>query len=104
MLLVLVLFRTIISITFLGDLSTRLPSNSWKTIGTSAPEFSHRTHERDVSKTTIIGEKNLSIHLALNLTAWLSRSGLRTDGEIIGKRVSMCEGKTVRVRLGEKDP
>ena len=104
MLLVLVLFRTIISITFLGDLSTRLPSNSWKTIGTSAPEFSHRTHERDVSKTTIIGEKNLSIHLALNLTAWLSRSGLRTDGKIIGKRVSMCEGKTARVRLGGKDP
>ena len=92
--LVLVQFRTIISNTFLGDISTRLPSDFQKTIGTSAPEFSHRTHEHDVSKTTVIGEKNLSIHLALNLTAWLSRSGLRTDGEIIGKRVSMCEGKT----------
>ncbi|KAI4539167.1 hypothetical protein MG293_010559 [Ovis ammon polii] len=62
-------------------------------IGTSTPEFSQGTDERDGSKTTVIGEKNLSIHLALNLTPWLSRSGLRTDGEIIGKRVSMCEGK-----------
>ena len=94
----------IISNTFLGDISTRLPSNSQKTIGTSAPEFSQRTHEHDVSKITVIGEKNLSVHLALNLTPWMSRSGLRTDGEIIGKRVSMCEGETVRVRLGEKDP
>ena len=100
----LVLFRMIIYNTFLGDISTRLPSNSQKTIGTSAPEFSQRTHERDVSKITVIGEKNLSVHLALNLTPWMSRSGLRTDGEIIGKRVSMCEGKTARVRLGEKDP
>ena len=100
----LVLFRMIISNTFLGDISTRLPSNSQKTIGTSAPEFSQRTHEHDVSKITVIGEKNLSVHLALNLTPWLSRSGLRTDGEIIGKRVSMCAGKTVRLRLGEKDP
>ena len=94
MLLVLVLFRTIISITFSGDLSARLPSKFQKTIGTSAPEFSHRTHELDISKTTVIGEKNLSAHLALNLTPWLSRSGLRTDGEIIGKRGSMCEGKS----------
>ena len=92
--LVLVLFRMIIYNTFLGDISTRLPSNSQKTIGTSAPEFSQRTHEHDVSKITVIGEKNLSVHLALNLTPWMSRSGLRTDGEIIGKRVSMCEGKT----------
>ena len=94
----------IISNTFLGDISTRLPSNFQKMIGTSAPEFSQGTRECDVSKTTVIGEKNLSVHLALNLTPWMSRSGLRTDGEIIGKRVSMCEGKTVRVRLGEKDP
>ena len=94
----------IISNTFLGDISTKLPSNFQKTIRTSAPVFSQRIHERDVSKTTVIGEKNLSIHLDLNLKACLSRSGLRTDGEIIGKRVSMCEGKTVRVRLGEKDP
>ena len=94
MLLVLVLFRTIISKTFLGDISTRLPSDFQKMIGTSTPEFSQGTDERDGSKTTVIGEKNLSVHLALNLTPWLSRSGLRTDGEIIGKRVSMCEGKT----------
>ena len=83
----------IISNTFLGDISTRLPSNSQKTIRTSAPEFSQRTHERDVSKITVIGEKNLSVHLALNLTPRLSRSGLRVDGEVIGKRVSVCEGK-----------
>ena len=90
----LVLFRMIISNTFLGDISTRLPSNFQKMIGTSAPEFSQGTREREVSKTTVIGEKNLSVHLALNLTPWLSRSGLRIDGQIIGKRVSMCEGKT----------
>jgi len=41
----------------------------------------------------IIEEKNLSIHLALNLTARLSRSGLRIDGEVKGNRVSICEGK-----------
>ena len=90
----LVLFRTIISNIFLGDISTRLPSNFQKVIGTSAPEFFQGMHEYDVNKTTIIGEKNLSVHLALNLTPWMSRSGLRIDGEIIGKRVSMCEGKT----------
>jgi hypothetical protein len=39
--------------------------------------------------TTIIGEIKLSIHLALNLTPWLSR----VDGEVIEKRVSVCEGK-----------
>ena len=43
--------------------------------------------------TTIIGEKNLSVHLTLNLTPRLSRSGLRIDGEVKGKRVSICEGK-----------
>ena len=78
----------------LNMISTRLPSNFQKMIGTSAPEFSQGTRECDVSKTTVIGEKNLSVHLALNLTPWLSRSGLRIDGQIIGKRVSMCEGKT----------
>lgn len=31
-----------------------------------------------------------------------SRSGLRTDGEIIGKRVSMCEGKHSEGKVGRK--
>ena len=74
-------------------------------IGTSAPEFSQGTRERDVSKTTVIGEKNLSVHLALNHTPWLSRSGLRIDGKVIAKRVSICEGKRqVRAGLAEKGP
>ena len=55
--------------------------------------FSQRTCEYDFSVTTIIGEKNLSVHLTLNLTPQLSRSGLRIDGEVKGKRVSVCEGK-----------
>ena len=48
----------------------------------------------DLRPTTIIGEKSLSIHLALNHTPWLPRSGLRINGEMIRKRVSIYEGKT----------
>lgn len=67
--------------------------------------FTQGTHGLDLSTTTIVGEKNLSIHLALNHTPWLSRSGLRMDGEVVAKRVNVCEGKTqVRLGVGEKDP
>ena len=55
--------------------------------------------------TTVTGEKNISVHLALNHTPWLSRCGLRIDGKVIAKRVSICEGKRqVRAGLAEKGP
>ena len=56
--------------------------------------LSQWTYVLDLRPTTIIVEKSLSIHLVLNHTPWLPRSGLRTNGEMIGKRVSICEGKT----------
>ena len=52
------------------------------------------SHVLDLRPTTIIGEKILSIHLVLNHTSWLPRSGLRINGEMIRKRVSIYEGKT----------
>jgi hypothetical protein len=48
----------------------------------------------DLSTTTVIGEKDLLINFSLNLTPRLTISGPRIDGEIIGKRMSVCEGKT----------
>ena len=55
--------------------------------------------------TTVTGEKNISVHLPLNHTPRLFRSGLRINGKVIAKRVSICEGKRqVRAGLAEKGP
>ena len=47
----------------------------------------------DLGATTVIGEKNIPIDLALNYTPRLSRTGVRIDGEVVAKRVSVYEGK-----------
>ena len=47
----------------------------------------------DHGATTVIGEKNIPIYLALSHTPRLSRTGLRIDGEVVAKRVSVYEGK-----------
>ena len=66
--------------------------------------FSQWNCEYDLSMTTIIGEIKLSIHLALNLTPWLSRSGLRVDGEVIEKRVSVVKENRSEGEVGRRRP
>ena len=53
--------------------------------------LSQWAHVLDLRPTTVIGEKSLSIHPALNHTPWLPRSGLRINCEMIGKRLSICD-------------
>ena len=45
----------------------------------------------DHGTTTVIGEKNIPIYLALSHTPRFSRTGLRINGEVVAKRVSVNE-------------
>lgn len=50
-----------------------------------------RTKEFDLGATKVIMMKCVSIDLALNVTPWLPSTELRSDGEVIAGRRSLCK-------------